>query len=269
MDMSEEPIHVIIRLPYPRPEGYVDTQPVMWTEGMEKTLWQIIGQTKPSLVDWNAVSRQLGNVPVKSVIQHATVLYQTQLQDLHRIGEQQHELQPDTTSAVARAPTSSTSSSSLNTGTASSASRPGPPVRSTSREAATSPLLPSTTDPGGQPIGVTNNAQSPQSKHVVALTTTSAPTKESQQQPQQQASPSLSGSISTFQPAFSTGRPPSMSSSASTIRPVPPSSPSPSIRNTESNYNSTILAHRGQSGSTSGTSSSVVPSSAVVAAAAA
>lgn len=28
MDSLDEPIHVIIRLPYPRPEGFVDSQPV-------------------------------------------------------------------------------------------------------------------------------------------------------------------------------------------------------------------------------------------------
>jgi len=50
MDTIEEPIHIVIRLPYPRPEGYTDAQPV-WTEAMDKTLWQLIGHTKPSLVD--------------------------------------------------------------------------------------------------------------------------------------------------------------------------------------------------------------------------
>ncbi|KAK3804562.1 MAG: hypothetical protein J3Q66DRAFT_337027, partial [Benniella sp.] len=74
MDTIEEPIHIVIRLPYPRPEGYTDTQPV-WTEAMDKTLWQLIGHTKPSLVDWHAVSRQLGNVPVPFLIQHAANLY--------------------------------------------------------------------------------------------------------------------------------------------------------------------------------------------------
>ncbi|KAF9318765.1 hypothetical protein BG003_010597 [Podila horticola] len=53
MDTSDEPVHIIIRLPYPRPEGYIDAQPVVWSEAMEKRLWQIIGQNKPTLVDCN------------------------------------------------------------------------------------------------------------------------------------------------------------------------------------------------------------------------
>ncbi|KFH72236.1 hypothetical protein MVEG_02527 [Podila verticillata NRRL 6337] len=247
MDTPDEPVHVIIRLPYPRPEGYIDTQPVVWSEAMEKTLWQIIGQTKPTLVDWNAVSRQLGNVPVKFLIQHATVLYQTQLQDLHRIGEQQQQQQQQQQQHVLQSETAMSRQAST-----SSISRPAPPVRTMSREVATSPILPFTGETG-QPVGVPSGTVGGSGVSLPTTTTSTNTNPESAAQSKAQASPSLSGSISTF-PAFSAGgggggRPPSMSSSASTIRPVQPSSPSPSIRNTESNYSSTILSSRAAGGS--------------------
>ncbi|KAF9130075.1 hypothetical protein BGX30_013648 [Mortierella sp. GBA39] len=242
MDSLDEPIHVIIRLPYPRPEGFVDSQPVQWTEAMERTLWQIIGRTKPMLVDWNAVSRQLGNVPVPFLIRHSKFLYQNQLQDLHRLGEQQ-DLQTLSlrTSRATIGPGATTASLEANL----------PPQQTISgiHQVAESP----TTDREGERepsfagrrregsfTGQTNSTSS-SNVHQAHDTSLKA-----------QVSPSLSTSISTF-PSYA--RPASMSSSASTIRPVQPSSPSPSTRNAgssqqapfESNiYNSGILSDRGQ-----------------------
>ncbi|KAF9148555.1 hypothetical protein BG015_009711 [Linnemannia schmuckeri] len=247
MDSLDEPIHVIIRLPYPRPEGFVDSQPVQWTEAMERTLWQIIGRTKPTLVDWNAVSRQLGNVPVPFLIRHSKFLYQNQLQDLHRLGEQQ-DLQ--------------TLSRPLSRATI------GPGTTTASLE---TNLLPQQTLPGIHQV-----AESPTTDRVEEREPSFAGKREASfsgqtnntsssniQQAQDtslkaQASPSLSTSISTF-PSYV--RPASMSSSASTIRPVQPPSPSPSIRNSassqqalfESNmYNSGILSRQNQPRSTRG-----------------
>ncbi|KAG0099715.1 hypothetical protein BGZ93_006215 [Podila epicladia] len=255
METSDEPVHVIIRLPYPRPEGYIDTQPVVWSEAMEKRLWQIIGQNKPTLVDWNAVSMELGNVPVKFLIQHATVLYQTQLQDLHRIGEQQHQQGLQSETAMSRQASTS------------SISRPTLPMRTRSREAATSPILPlagEADQPTGIPSSVGNDVSPPATTTAITTTTTTTNSNpESASQSKAQASPSLSGSVSTF-PSFSAaaaagggGRPPSMSSSASTIRPVQPPSPSPSTRNAESSYSSAILANRGGGGASTGTGTGV------------
>ncbi|OAQ29460.1 hypothetical protein K457DRAFT_511657 [Linnemannia elongata AG-77] len=239
MDSLEEPIHVIIRLPYPRPEGFVDSQPVQWTEAMERTLWQIIGRTKPMLVDWNAVSRQLGNVPIPFLIRHSKFLYQNQLQDLHRLGEQQ-DLQTLSrpTSRATIGP--GTTTASLETNLPPQQTIPG------THQVAESP----TTDrveerepsfAGRRREGSFSNSTSGSNVNQAQDTSLKA-----------QASPSLSTSISTF-PSY--GRPASMSSSASTIRPVQPSSPSPSTRNAgssqqalfESNmYNSGILSNRGQ-----------------------
>ncbi|KAF9546140.1 hypothetical protein EC957_010126 [Mortierella hygrophila] len=242
MDSLDEPIHVIIRLPYPRPEGFVDSQPVQWTEAMERTLWQIIGRTKPMLVDWNAVSRQLGNVPVPFLIRHSKFLYQNQLQDLHRLGEQQ-DLQ------TLSLPTSRTTVGPGATTASLGANLPPQQTLPGIHQVAESP----TTDREGERepsfagrrregsfSGQTNSTSS-SNVHQVQDTNLKA-----------QVSPSLSTSISTF-PSYA--RPASMSSSASTIRPVQPSSPSPSTRNAgssqqapfESNiYNSGILSDRGQ-----------------------
>ncbi|ORZ06829.1 hypothetical protein BCR41DRAFT_166676 [Lobosporangium transversale] len=230
MDPSEEPIHVIIRLPYPRPEGFVDT-PVRWTEAMEKTLWQIIGQTKPSLVDWNAVSRQLGNIPVHFLIRHAASLYQNQLQDLHRIGELQ-----DSTGQL----------QSTFRQTTRGAIGPGAPALSfdgtpTAQQHSLSSqgALKQTESP--RPNVTSPNMAQPAGKEIHGAIGSKT-----------QASPSLSDSISAFPSSM---RPASMSSSASTIRPVQPSSPSPSIRSAataETNmYNSGALSKRGISQSRS------------------
>ncbi|KAK3820386.1 MAG: hypothetical protein J3Q66DRAFT_429248 [Benniella sp.] len=209
MDTIEEPIHIVIRLPYPRPEGYTDTQPV-WTEAMDKTLWQLIGHTKPSLVDWHAVSRQLGNVPVPFLIQHAANLYQDQLQDLHRMGEQQDMTTP------LQGTSRSTHRGIVGSGAMTAALESG--------TIAQQPALPFA-------LGAGAPREAPSSGSNTKA----------------QASPSLSSSISTFPVS---GRPASMSSSASTIRPVQPSSPSPSpsLRNVvvESNVpGSGIVSNRG------------------------
>ncbi|KAG0320789.1 hypothetical protein BGZ99_004295 [Dissophora globulifera] len=248
MDPSEDSIHVIIRLPYTRPEGYVDTQPVQWTEAMEKTLWLIIGQTKPSLVDWNAVSRQLGNVPVPFLIQHATFLYHNQLQDLHRLGEQQDltahlRSSSQTTSRGVVGPGTVITSLEVNSPT------PQPPS-----------FLPSRDSPQPEPPFGARQGQLEERDYKatprkesgisggVAVNSFNPIVNQTQETASRiQASPSLSGSISTFP---SPARPASMSSSASTIRPIPPSSPSPSLRSAalETNvHGSGVLSNRGPS----------------------
>ncbi|KAF9437021.1 hypothetical protein BGZ76_002222 [Entomortierella beljakovae] len=264
MDSSEEPIHVIIRLPYARPEGYVNTQPVQWTEAMEKTLWNIIGQTKPSLIDWNAISRQLGNIPVPFLIKHATSLFENQLQDLHRIGEQQDQsiqgtgrgtIGPGTANTSFEDSPSSLQPSPLSQGVFTT--RDSSPLNSPKighRQYGDKDLRKSTKKEPSQIQGLSTNNSNP---NITQSLEASA---------KAQASPSLSGSISTFP---SHARPASMSSSASTIRPVQPSSPSPSLRSTSTTadtnfYGSGILSNRGppQPRSTRGSQLiSVAPSS--------
>ncbi|GJJ69357.1 hypothetical protein EMPS_01703 [Entomortierella parvispora] len=229
MDTLEQPIHIVIRLPYPRPEGFVDGQSMHWTESMEKTLWQLIGQTKPSLVDWTAVSRQLGNVPIPFLIKHAALLYQNQLQDLHRMGEQQDL-------ATQHRPVSR--SNSRVTG-------PGGFLGSV---APTSTASPPTVQQGAKEG---NSGEYPGDKDKERERAAQQGHDGAAPKTQAGGSP-LSGSTSTFP---SSARPASMSSSASTIRPAQPSSPSPSFRTVASSqqtthdtygYNSGVLSNRGQ-----------------------
>ncbi|KAF9110282.1 hypothetical protein BGX27_006579 [Mortierella sp. AM989] len=215
MDPSEEPIHVIIRLPYTRPEGYIDTQPVQWTEAMEKTLWQIIGQTKPSLVDCEqqdltaqaqALSRTastrgiIGPGAVTTSFEGNPVIQQPLPQSPRILAARESPLSD--------------------------------PPKAGQRQFGDKDYRGNTK----KEVAISSNNSNP---NIIQPLDTATKT---------QASPSLSGSISTF-PSY--GRPASMSSSASTIRPVQPSSPSPSLRGvvtTETNlYGSGVLSNRGTS----------------------
>ncbi|KAF9931290.1 hypothetical protein BGZ67_005402 [Mortierella alpina] len=254
MDPTDEPIHIVIRLPYARPEGYVDTQPIQWTDVMEKTLWQIIGQTKPSLVDWNAVSRQLGNVPVPFLIRHAAFIYQNQLQDLHRIGEQQ-----DLTAQL-QASSRPTSRGHIGPGAAATSlethltrSPSSASLQQAQKDNPASDISHTGSNQGGyRDRGMSGTRDGPSAGLTSGHSNASVHQQHEAPPTKAQASPSLSGIISTFP---SSGKPASMSSSASTIRPIPPSSPSPSLRNTTASshqapsegslYNSGVLSNRG------------------------
>ncbi|RHZ64621.1 hypothetical protein Glove_321g33 [Diversispora epigaea] len=86
---SEVPLHVVIRIPYKRPAGFVDPPSVIWTEEMEQKLWEILTSNKRSNIDWNAASRLL-NVPVPYLLRYAAFLYETQLRGVQmqlRLGE--------------------------------------------------------------------------------------------------------------------------------------------------------------------------------------
>lgn len=188
------------------------------------------------------MSRQLGNVPVPFLIRHSKFLYQNQLQDLHRLGEQQ-DLQTLSrpTSRATIGPGTTTASLETNLLPQQTLSGQHQVAESaiTDRADEREPSFSGRRE--GNISGATNSTSSPNVHHQAQDTSLKA-----------QASPSLSTSISTFP---SSARPASMSSSASTIRPIQPSSPSPSMRNTgssqqalfESNmYNSGILSTRGQ-----------------------
>ncbi|CAG8607779.1 11508_t:CDS:2 [Gigaspora rosea] len=72
---SEQLLHVVIRIPYKRPPGFVEPPSIIWTEEMEQRLWEILAQKN---IDWNSAS-QLLNVPVPYLLRHAAFLYETQL----------------------------------------------------------------------------------------------------------------------------------------------------------------------------------------------
>ncbi|CAG8537920.1 21630_t:CDS:2 [Cetraspora pellucida] len=70
---SEQPLHVVIRIPYKRPPGFVEPP-----AEMEQRLWEILTHNKDQNIDWNSASRLL-NVPVPYLLRHAAFLYENQL----------------------------------------------------------------------------------------------------------------------------------------------------------------------------------------------
>ncbi|PVG00458.1 hypothetical protein CPB86DRAFT_754611 [Serendipita vermifera] len=78
------PIHVIIKLPYNRPEGAVDPPIVLWTPEKEATLWDIISRYRGSDsagIDWPALSAHL-QVPLPFLMYRAQVRYEEDLRGL-------------------------------------------------------------------------------------------------------------------------------------------------------------------------------------------
>ncbi|CAI2177668.1 18883_t:CDS:2 [Funneliformis geosporum] len=83
MSLEQQPLHVVIRIPYKRPHGFVEPPSVVWTEEMEQKLWEILTQNKRQSIDWYAASRLL-NVPVPYLLRHASFLYETQLRGVQK-----------------------------------------------------------------------------------------------------------------------------------------------------------------------------------------
>ncbi|KAI9485585.1 MAG: hypothetical protein EXX96DRAFT_545694 [Benjaminiella poitrasii] len=80
MNPEKDTYHVVIRLPFKRPERFVDPPSIVWTDEMEHKLWQYMSQKN---TDWNVIAEQLG-VPTSFVVRHAAFIYETQLRGIHQ-----------------------------------------------------------------------------------------------------------------------------------------------------------------------------------------
>lgn len=82
--MPATPLHVIVKLPYNRPEGAVDPQIVTWTPEKEAVLWDHISRfrgTETAGVDWPGLSAHL-QVPLPYLMYRAQVRYEEDLKGL-------------------------------------------------------------------------------------------------------------------------------------------------------------------------------------------
>ncbi|OZJ02417.1 hypothetical protein BZG36_04760, partial [Bifiguratus adelaidae] len=80
-DQARPPLHVVIKLPFPRPKDFVEPPPILWTERLEREFWHLLGENKGGSADWSRISRQLG-VPTAFLIRHAAFHYENQLREL-------------------------------------------------------------------------------------------------------------------------------------------------------------------------------------------
>ncbi|ORX51921.1 hypothetical protein DM01DRAFT_1384195 [Hesseltinella vesiculosa] len=83
MNLDQEMIHVVVRLPFKRPPDFVEPTPVVWTDEMEQQLWKYLSQ-KPA--DWHEIADKLG-VPPVYLARHAAFKYEKQLRDILRLGK--------------------------------------------------------------------------------------------------------------------------------------------------------------------------------------
>ncbi|KAI9284299.1 hypothetical protein BC943DRAFT_326079 [Umbelopsis sp. AD052] len=112
MPQKEEPHHVIVRLPFQRPEDFEEPPLIVWTEEMEHRLWQYTSQKN---TDWNSIAREL-QVPTQILIRHAAFLYETQLRGIQqqlRMGEMGKGKASDSASASGRSSRASRPSSAM------------------------------------------------------------------------------------------------------------------------------------------------------------
>ncbi|KAI8644046.1 hypothetical protein BD408DRAFT_475122 [Parasitella parasitica] len=77
---DKDTFHVVIRLPFKRPQGFVEPPLIVWTEEMEHKLWKYMSQKN---TDWNVIAEQLG-VPSSYVVRHAAFIYENQLRGIHQ-----------------------------------------------------------------------------------------------------------------------------------------------------------------------------------------
>ncbi|CAM0134886.1 unnamed protein product [Umbelopsis sp. WA50703] len=112
MPQKDDLPHVVIRLPFKRPENFEEPPSIIWTEEMEHRLWQYTSQKN---TDWNLIARQL-NVPTPYLIRHAAFLYETQLRGIQqqlRLGEMGKAKTTESATASGRSSRASRPSSAL------------------------------------------------------------------------------------------------------------------------------------------------------------
>ncbi|KAI9315256.1 hypothetical protein BX666DRAFT_374067 [Dichotomocladium elegans] len=80
MTLEKDTLHVVIRLPFKRPQGFVGPPPILWTDEMEQRLRQYMSQKHK---DWNYIAEQLG-VPSSYLVRHAAFIYETQLREIQQ-----------------------------------------------------------------------------------------------------------------------------------------------------------------------------------------
>ncbi|KAI7886518.1 hypothetical protein K492DRAFT_233512 [Lichtheimia hyalospora FSU 10163] len=80
MSLEKDTLHVVIRLPFKRPQGFIEPPQIHWTDDMEQRLRQYMSQ---KYTDWNYIAEQL-KVPVSYLVRHAAFIYETQLRGIHQ-----------------------------------------------------------------------------------------------------------------------------------------------------------------------------------------
>ncbi|CEG82687.1 hypothetical protein RMATCC62417_16725 [Rhizopus microsporus] len=80
MESDKDTFHVVIKLPFPRPNDFAEPPSIVWTEEMEHQLWKHMSQKSK---DWNAIAEQLG-IPTQYVVRHAAFIYETQLRGIQQ-----------------------------------------------------------------------------------------------------------------------------------------------------------------------------------------
>nr|POE62517.1 autophagy-related protein 29 [Quercus suber] len=66
----------IVRLPFPRPQGFVDPPPVEWDANKDKTLWKLISKANNSQdLDWEGMAERFG-VDLAFLLMQAAWLYE-------------------------------------------------------------------------------------------------------------------------------------------------------------------------------------------------
>ncbi|KAJ1961304.1 hypothetical protein IWQ62_003916, partial [Dispira parvispora] len=92
---KQRPIHILVKVPRPRPKNFVEPTATVWTKSRQRTLWHYLSQNSRDSVDWVHISRQLG-IPVLELMRYSTFLYEQQIQQLKRQLYQHEHAQGDT-----------------------------------------------------------------------------------------------------------------------------------------------------------------------------
>ncbi|KAI8882740.1 hypothetical protein K501DRAFT_220543 [Backusella circina FSU 941] len=105
MGLEKDTLHVVIRLPFKRPKGFIEPPSIVWTDEMDHKLWQYMSQKN---TDWNYIAEQLG-VPTSYLVRHAAFIYETQLRGIQqqlRLNGSRNTKSPVQTTSSSSRPTS-------------------------------------------------------------------------------------------------------------------------------------------------------------------